>query len=50
MRFLIRFKEYYDRVDIKTSKVPFIEKKEIINVVAVEQQSTTEQNEIKGEE
>lgn len=50
IRFLIRFKEYYDRVDIKTSTVPFIEKKEIINVVAVEQQSTTEQNEIKGEE
>lgn len=50
MRFLIRFKEYYDRVDIKTSTVPFIEKKEIINVVAVEQQSTTEQNEIKGDE
>ncbi len=29
IRFTIRFKEYYDRVDIKTSSVPFIEKKDI---------------------
>jgi hypothetical protein len=27
IRFTIRFKEYYDRVDIKTSSVPFIERK-----------------------
>ncbi len=33
IRFTIRFKEYYDRVDIKTSTVPFIEKKDI-NVTA----------------
>ena len=26
IRFTIRFKEYYDRVDIKSSTVPFIEK------------------------
>ncbi|MGN0526650.1 MAG: exonuclease domain-containing protein [Acutalibacteraceae bacterium] len=36
IRFTIRFKEYYDRVDIKTSIVPFIEKKEIKSVTAVE--------------
>ena len=36
IRFTIRFKEYYDRIDIKSSSVPFIEKKEIKNVVAVE--------------
>jgi hypothetical protein len=41
IRFTIRFKEYYDRVDIKSSSVPFIEKKEI-SVVAVE--STAERN------
>ena len=35
IRFTIRFKEYYDRVDIKSSSVPFIEKKEI-SVVAKE--------------
>ena len=35
IRFTIRFKEYYDRVDIKSSSVPFIEKKEI-TVVAKE--------------
>ncbi len=35
IRFTIRFKEYYDRVDIKSSSTPFIEKKEI-SVVAVE--------------
>ncbi len=29
IRFTIRFKEYYDRVDIKSSAVPFIEKREI---------------------
>ncbi len=29
IRFTVRFKEYYDRVDIKTSTVPFIEKKDI---------------------
>lgn len=29
IRFTIRFKEYYDRVDIKSSSVPFIDKKEI---------------------
>ncbi len=40
IRFTIRFKEYYDRVDIKSSSVPFIEKKEI-TVVAKE--STQEQ-------
>ncbi len=48
IRFTIRFKEYYDRVDIKTSTVPFIEKKEVINVVAVESQgenrNKTEEN------
>lgn len=36
IRFTIRFKEYYDRIDIKSSSVPFIEKKEIKNIVAVE--------------
>ncbi len=35
IRFSIRFKEYYDRIDIKSSSVPFIEKKEI-SVVAKE--------------
>lgn len=50
IRFTIRFKEYYDRVDIKTSSVPFIEKKEIKSVVAVETggsssaQTDTEEN------
>ena len=29
IRFTIRFKEYYDRIDIKSSTVPFIDKKEI---------------------
>ena len=29
IRFTIRFKEYYDRVDIKSSTIPFIDKKEI---------------------
>ena len=29
IRFTIRFKEYYDRVDIKSSSIPFIDKKEI---------------------
>lgn len=29
IRFTIRFKEYYDRVDIKSSTVPFIDKKEL---------------------
>ena len=47
IRFTIRFKEYYDRIDIKSSSVPFIEKKEIKNVVAVEsganQQPKTEE-------
>lgn len=38
IRFTIRFKEYYDRVDIKSSSVPFIEKKEI-SVVAKESTS-----------
>lgn len=48
IRFTIRFKEYYDRVDIKSSSVPFIEKKEI-SVVAVESgersQNKTEESE-----
>lgn len=49
IRFTIRFKEYYDRVDIKTSSVPFFEKKEVKNVVAVESansesQKKTEEN------
>lgn len=49
IRFTIRFKEYYDRVDIKTSSVPFLEKKEVKNVVAVESansesQKKTEEN------
>lgn len=39
IRFTVRFKEYYDRIDIKYSSVPFIEKKEIKNVVAVESSS-----------
>ena len=43
IRFTIRFKEYYDRIDIKSSSVPFIEKKEIKNVVAVEA-GTSQQN------
>ena len=45
IRFTIRFKEYYDRIDIKSSSVPFIEKKEI-SVVAVESnpdKNTTEE-------
>ncbi len=29
LRFTIRFKEYYDRVDIKSSAVPFTDKKEL---------------------
>ncbi len=41
IRFTIRFKEYYDRVDIKSSSVPFIEKKEI-SVVAVESSERTQ--------
>ncbi len=40
MRFTIRFKEFYDRVDVKFSAVPLIEKKEIKSVVAVESQSS----------
>lgn len=44
IRFTIRFKEYYDRVDIKSSSVPFIEKKEIKSVVAVEQNSNSSKN------
>ena len=35
IRFTIRFKEYYDRVDIKSSSMPFVEKKDI-NLVPVE--------------
>ncbi len=49
IRFTIRFKEYYDRVDIKSSSVPFIEKKEI-SVVAVENggfKTTTESEDTK---
>ncbi len=46
IRFSIRFKEYYDRVDIKSSSVPFIEKKEI-SVVAKE--STADKNAFKSE-
>ncbi len=46
IRFSIRFKEYYDRVDIKSSSVPFIEKKEI-NVIAKE--STADKLAIKPE-
>lgn len=46
IRFTVRFKEYYDRVDIKTSSVPFIEKKEVKNVVAVESSANSDsQNE-----
>ncbi len=29
VRFLIRFKEYYDHVDVKSSAVPFVEKKKL---------------------
>lgn len=36
IRFTIRFKEYYDRIDIKSSSVPFIEKKEITAVPYIE--------------
>lgn len=43
IRFTIRFKEYYDRVDIKTSTVPFFEKKEVKNVVAVESANSESQ-------
>lgn len=43
IRFTIRFKEYYDRVDIKTSSVPFFEKKEVKNVVAVEPSNSDSQ-------
>ncbi len=46
IRFSIRFKEYYDRVDIKSSSVPFIEKKEI-SVVAKE--STIDSNRLEEE-
>ncbi len=46
IRFSIRFKEYYDRVDIKSSAVPFIEKKEI-SVVAKE--STADRLPVKPE-
>ncbi len=46
IRFTIRFKEYYDRIDIKSSSVPFIEKKEI-SVVAVESSSSVNSREEK---
>lgn len=46
IRFTIRFKEYYDRVDIKSSSVPFIEKKEI-SVVAKE--STADKTTVEDE-
>lgn len=46
IRFTIRFKEYYDRIDIKSSSVPFIEKKEI-SVVAVESSSSANSREEK---
>lgn len=36
LRFTIRFKEYYDRVDVKSTSVPFVEKKEVDVVVATE--------------
>ncbi len=44
IRFTIRFKEYYDRVDIKSSTVPFIDKKEIELKVAEENNENTAQN------
>jgi transcription elongation factor Elf1 len=44
IRFTIRFKEYYDRVDIKSSTVPFIDKKEIELKIAEETNENTAQN------
>jgi DNA polymerase III epsilon subunit-like protein len=44
IRFTIRFKEYYDRVDIKSSTVPFIDKKEIELKIAEENNENTAQN------
>ena len=37
-------KEYYDRVDIKSSTVPFIDKKEIELKIAEENNENTAQN------
>jgi transcription elongation factor Elf1 len=42
IRFTIRFKEYYDRVDIKSSTVPFIDKKEIELKVAEENANSSQ--------
>ena len=42
IRFTIRFKEYYDRVDIKSSTVPFIDKKELELKVAEDNESINE--------
>ena len=51
IRFTIRFKEYYDRVDIKSSTVPFIDKKELEMKAANENsENSTEHNEIKTTE
>ncbi len=45
IRFTIRFKEYYDRVDIKSSTIPFIDKKEIEQKNSAEiENSENEQN------
>ncbi len=43
IRFTIRFKEYYDRIDIKSSTVPFIEKKDITAVPYVDGENKSEE-------
>ncbi len=50
IRFTIRFKEYYDRVDIKSSSVPFIEKKEISVVAKESTQDHSADNNSQAEE
>lgn len=50
IRFTIRFKEYYDRVDIKSTSVPFIEKKEISVVAKESNADSTEKSTSQTEE
>ncbi|MBO5856736.1 MAG: exonuclease domain-containing protein [Clostridia bacterium] len=44
IRFTIRFKEYYDRVDIKSSTVPFIDKKELEAKAATNENAERNEN------
>ena len=48
MRFTIRFKEYYDRVDIKSSAVPFIDKKEFEVTAGIYNNENKESDENNG--